>query len=139
MDLLKTHAKDIKVMTLIDLQNLFLRLLMIGQWRGIELEPLFIYGLCAVPSALIDEHGCLRKSSKSELIKRLGVLEASSAIADIFIVDVSQLFYHMVWPHGGSASDLMTSKQNRLNSYPDETEKIIVFDTYLDVSSKDHE
>ena len=70
-----------------------------------ELEPLFAYVLCAVPPALIDEHGCLRKSSKSELMKRLGVLDASPAMVDVVIVDVSQqLFYHIVWPHG-SAKD----------------------------------
>ena len=96
MDMLKTHAKDTKVLPVIDLQNIFLRLLMIGQWRGMELEPLFAYVLCAVPPALIDKHGCLRKSSKSGLMKRLGVLDASPAMVDVVIVDVSQLFYHIV-------------------------------------------
>ena len=62
MNILKTHAKDTKVMPVIDLQNIFLQLLMIGQWRGMELEPPFAYVLRAVPPALIDEHGCLRKS-----------------------------------------------------------------------------
>ena len=57
-----------------------------------ELEPLFAYELCAVPPALIDEHGCLRKSSKSGLMKHLSVLDASPAIADVVIVDVSQPF-----------------------------------------------
>ena len=104
MNILKTHARDTKVLPVIDLQNIFLRLLMIGQWRGMELEPLFAYELCAVPPALIDEHGCLRKSSKSGLVKRLGVLDASTAIVDVVIVDVPQLFYHIVWPHG-SAED----------------------------------
>ena len=28
---------------------------------------------CQPPSSLIDEHGCLRKSNKSDLVKRLGV------------------------------------------------------------------
>ena len=87
-------------MPVIDLQNIFLRLLMIGQWRGMELETLFAYVLCAVPPALIDKHGCLPKSSKSELMKHLSVLDASPAIAVVVIVDVSQLFYHIVWPHG---------------------------------------
>ena len=44
-----------------------------------------------------------------------------------------------VWPHCGSASDLITSTQSRLKRHPDDTEKIIVFDKYLDVSAKDHE
>ena len=93
----------------------------------------------AVPPALIDEQGCLRKSSKSGLTERLSVPDASPTIADVVIVDVSQLFYHIVWPHGGSASDLITSTQSRLKRHPDDTEKIIVFDKYLDVSAKDHE
>ena len=97
MDIHKTHAKDTKVMPVIDLQNISLRLLTIGQWRGMELEPLFAYELCALPPALIDKHGCLPKSSKSELMKHLSVLDASPAIAVVVIVDVSQLFYHIVW------------------------------------------
>ena len=72
-------------------------------------------------------------------MKRLSVLDASSTIADVVIVDVSQLFYHIVWPHGGSASDLITSTQSRVKRYPEDTEKIIVFDKYVDVSAKDHE
>lgn len=59
--------------------------------------------------------------------------------ADSVIVDVSQLFYHMVWPHGGSPSDLIASIQGNLNRYPDGIEKIVVFDKYQDVSAKDHE
>ena len=51
-----------------------------------KLEPLFAYVLCAVPPALIDVD--------------FGVLDASPAMADVVIVDVSQLFYHIVWPHG---------------------------------------
>ena len=64
-----------------------------------ELGPLFAYELCAVAPALIDGHGCLRKANKSGLVKRLGVVEISPKSADTVIVDVSQLFYHMVWPH----------------------------------------
>ena len=48
----------------------------------LNLEPLFAYELCVVPPALIDEHGCLRKSSKSGLMKRSKcVLDVSPAIA----------------------------------------------------------
>ncbi len=72
-------------------------------------------------------------------MKRLGVLEVLPTPADIVIVDVSQLFYHIVWPHGGSPADLITSIQGRLGHYPDGTEKIIVFDKYQDVSAKDNE
>ncbi len=73
--------------------------------------------LCAVPPSLIDEHRCLRKGNKSDLVKRLGVPETAPLAAESVIIDVSQLLYHIVWPHGGSASDLVGSIKNRLNRY----------------------
>ena len=54
-------------------------------------------------------------------------------------MDVSQLFYHSVWPHGGNFSDLIASIQGRIGRYPHSAEKIIVFDKYKDISAKDHE
>ena len=50
-------------------------------------------------------------SAKSDLAKRLGVLETLPIAPEILIVDVSQLFYHMVWPHGGNPSNLIASIQ----------------------------
>ena len=76
-----------------------------------ELGPLFACELCAVPP-LIDGHNCLRKSNKSDLAKRPGVLETLPIAPEILIVDVSQLFYHMVQPHGGSPSNLIASIQS---------------------------
>ena len=113
-------------------------MLLIGQQRKIELGPLFAYELCSVPPALIDGQGCLCKSSKSDLVKRLGVIDISAKSADTIIVDVSQLFYHISWPYGGSPSDLIASIEERLSNYPD-ANKIVVFDKYQDVSAKDHE
>ena len=139
MSVLKSNVNGNKAKSVIDLQNIFLRLMMIGQRRKMELEPLFGYELCSVPSSLIDEHGCLCKGNKSGLVKRLGVLKILPVPADIVIVDVSQLFYHTVWPHGGSPSDLIASIQGRLSHYPDGTEKVVVFDKYKDISAKDHE
>ena len=57
----------------------------------------------------------------------------------MIIVDVPQLLYHIVWPHGGTCSDLVASIQGRLGHYPISTKKIVVFDKYHDVSTKDHE
>ena len=53
----------------IDLEYVFIRLMMIGQRRQLELGPLFDYELSAVPAALIDEQGCLRKGNRSALVK----------------------------------------------------------------------
>ena len=138
MTILKKQASN-KVRPVIDLENMFLRLLMIGQQRQIDLGHLFTYELCSVPSSLLDEHSCLRKANKSGLVKRLGVLEVSPTAPDTIVVDVSQLFYHTVWPHGGNLSDLIASIKGRINRYPDVAEKIIVFDKYKDISAKDHE
>ena len=96
MFVLKGQAKGAKSRTVIDLETIFLRLLMIGQQQKIKLGPLFAYELCAVPPALIDEQECLRKGNKSGLVKRLGVVDIYPKSADTLIVDVSQLFYHMV-------------------------------------------
>ena len=123
----------------IDLENIFVRLMMIGQRRQLELGPLFDYELSAVPASLIDEQGCLRKGNKSALVKRLVVIECMPATADIVIVDVQQLLYRIVWLHGGSPFDVIESIRRRLSRYPHEAKKIIVFDKYQDVSAKDHE
>ncbi len=69
----------------------------------------------------------------------LGVLEVLPTPADIVTVDVSQLFYHIVWPHSCSPADLIASIQSCLGHYADGTEKIIVFDKYQYVSAKDDE
>ena len=127
------------VRPVIDLESILLRLLMIGQQRKIELEHLFAYELCAVPSLLIDEHGCLRKVNKSDLVKCLGVPETLPTIPDTIISDVSQLFYHIVWPHSGAPSDLISSIKARTSRYSDDADKIAVFDKYQGISAKDHE
>ncbi len=100
---------------------------------------LFAYELCAVPSSLMDEHGSLRKGNKSDLVKRLGILETLPTAPDAVIIDVSQLFYHIVWPHGGVPADLIASIKGRLSHYPNDSDKIVVFDKYQGVSAKDHE
>ena len=123
----------------IDLENICVRLMMIGQRRQLELGPLLDYELSAVPSSLIDEQGCMRKGNRSALVKRLGVIDGTPATADIVIVDVQQLLYRIVWPHGGSRSDVIELIRRRLSQYHNEAEKIIVFDKYRDVSAKDHE
>ena len=139
MSVLKKQTKGKNVRPVMDLESIFLRLLMIGQQREIQLEHLFAYELCAVPSSLIDEHGCLRKGNKSDLVKRLGILETRPTAPDAVIIDVSQLFYHIVWPHGGVPADLIASIKGRLSRYPNDSDKIVVFDKYQGVSAKDHE
>ena len=88
---LKKKAKG-NVRPVIYLENIFLWLLMIGQKLQMELGHLFAYELCAVPSSLIDEHGCmlqvklsnvrassLCKSNKSGLVTSRCALDSNSS------------------------------------------------------------
>ena len=67
MSVSKQQVKDKQFRLVIDLESIFLRLLMIGQQRQMEIEPLFACELCAVPPSLIDEHRCLRKATSQTL------------------------------------------------------------------------
>ena len=59
-----------------NLEWIFLRLLIVGQHRDMELMPIFGYELCAISPSLVDEYGCLRKGNKAPLVERLGVKHA---------------------------------------------------------------
>ena len=67
------HGIKIGDQVVFDLESIFLRLLLVGQQREMELLPIFGYELCAVPPSLVDEYGCLRKGNKAILMHRLGV------------------------------------------------------------------
>ena len=60
-------------------------------------------------------------------MKRLGVLVQPSD-PDIVIVDVSQLLYRVVWPHGGDVSSLVDSIEDHLKKYQSTAECILVFE-----------
>ena len=111
---------------------------MVGQQQQLQLETVFQYELCAVPSSLFAEYCCLRKSNKAVLANRLGVLQRNASAPGIIIVDAQQLLYHVTWPHGGDAAILVESMKHSLSHYPADSQKILVFDKY-DVSAKDHE
>ena len=84
------------------MESIFLRLLLVGQQREMELLPISGYELCAVPPSLVDEYGCLRKENKAVLMHRLVVKRSQLQRPDVVIVDTQQLLYHVVWPCGGS-------------------------------------
>ena len=138
MELLKQGVK-VGSKIVYDLEGIFLRLLMVGKQRDIQLETIFSYELSAVPTSIIDEYGCLRKGNKSNLANRLAVIEKNPLQPCIVIVDVQQLLYHICWPHGGDASCLVNNIQQHMEKYPSKCEKILVFDKYEDNSAKDHE
>ena len=103
-----------------------------------HLAPIFEYELCTVPPALVDEYGCLRRGSKSPLVKRLGVVALEPNDPVTVIVDAQQILYHVVWPINGTAKDLAMPIYARLKDYRD-AERILVFDKYHDNTPKDHE
>ena len=96
-----------RLVDIIDLQSIFLCLLLVGQRRMMTLEPLFKYELCSVPPSLVDQYGCLRKSNKSKLVTCLGVYSCKELEPEIIIVDAQQLLYHVTWPHVRTPTDLM--------------------------------
>ena len=91
-----------------DLESRFLRLLLVGQQREMELL-----------------------GNKAVFKHRLGVKQCHLQHPDVVIVDVQQLLYHVVWPCGGSVGVLAESLKARLALCP-ATEKILVFDQYAD-------
>ena len=112
---------------------------MVGQMRQLQLVPIFQYELCNIPPSLIDEYGCLWKGNKSILANRLGLKQVSAPAPYNVIVDIQQMFYHIVWLHGGDASDLSENIKRRLSCYCAGTEQVLVLDRYDDLSAKDHE
>ena len=103
-----------------DLEFIFLRLLLFGQQREMELLPIFGYELCAVPPSLVDEYDCLRKRNKAVLMHRLGlgVKRCQLQRPDVVIVDTQQLLYNVGWPCGGSLGVLAESLKARLALCP---------------------
>ena len=135
MEYLKRGVK-VGEKTVFDAESIFLRILMVGQQRHLQLAPIFSYQLCAVPPSLVDEFGCLRRGNKAALMNRLGIKLTRPRSPDIVIVD-GQLLYHVTWPCGGDPSVLVASMKARLASLPGEC--VLVFDRYDHVSPKDHE
>ena len=136
MEYLKRGVK-VGEKTVFDAESIFLRILMVGQQRHLQLAPIFSYQLCAVPPSLVDEFGCLRRGNKGALMNRLGIKLSRPRSPDIVIVDGQQPLYHVTWPCGGDPSVLVASMKARLASLPGEC--VLVFDRYDHVSPKDHE
>ena len=123
--------------TVFDSESIFLRILMVGQQRHLQLAPIFSYQLCAVPPTLADEFGCLRRGNMAALMNRHGIKLIWPRSPDIVIIDGQQLLYHVTWPCGGDSSVMVASTKARLASLPGEC--VLVFDRYDHVWPKDHE
>ena len=99
-----------------DLDAFFDRLLIVGQKRDISIADLFNYELAPVPPSLINDYGCLRKSDKSILVRKLGSTIASPSDPDILLIEWNQLLYHVVWPMPGTVENIAASIKDRLGT-----------------------
>ena len=88
--------------------------MIVGQQRQMELLPVFGYELCAIPSSLLDEYGCLCKGGKFVLDQNLAVKQSCLEKPNIVIVDAQQLLYHVVWPNRGFGGVLAESLEVHL-------------------------
>ena len=120
-----------------DLDPFFGRLLIVGQKRDISIADLFNYELAPVPPSLINDYGCLRKSDKSIIVRKLGSTITSPSDPDILLIYGNRRLYHVVWPVPGTVENIAASIKARLGilSY----KVYVMFDRYDGVSAKDHE
>ena len=75
--------------TAYDSQAIFVRFMVIGQIRSLNLSDIFSHELCTVPPSLFDEYGYLRKGNKSSLVKRIGVVSHTPFPPGVVLVDAS--------------------------------------------------
>ena len=120
-----------------DLDAFFGRLLIVGQKRDISIADLFNYELAPVPPSLINDYGCLRKSDKSILVRKLGSTIASPSDPDILLIYGNRQLYHVVWPVPGTVENIAASIKARLGTLSYKV--YVIFDRYDGVSAKDHE
>ena len=120
-----------------DLDAFFGRLLIVGQKRDISIADLFNYELAPIPPSLINDNGCLRKSDKSILVRKLGSTIASPSDPDILLIYGNRRLYHVVWPVPGTVENIVASIKVRLGTLSYKV--YVIFDRYDGVSAKDHE
>ena len=122
--------------TAYDYQAIFVRFMVIGQKRSLNLSQIFSHELCPVPSSIFDEYGCRRKCNKSSLVKRICVVSHTPSPPDVVLVDASQLLYRIVWPSAGTIAGIAESMKRRISTY---CTSGIFFDWYDSIGAKDHE
>ena len=107
MEYLK-RGVEVEEKTVLDAESIFLRIMMVGQQRQLQLGPIFSYQLCAVPLSLVDEFRCLWRGDTAALMNRLGINLSRPCSPDRVNVDKLQLLYHVTLTCGGDPSVLVT-------------------------------
>lgn len=141
MECMKKSIRISDTSTVYDMEKLFGRLLILSQKRDVTLEYLLSYELAPVPSSLFDDYGKMRKSSKAELVKRLGVFtkddSCPDSCPDCIIIDGNEMLYHVTWPKTGSVKTLCANFSKAVTR--DKGEVYVVFDRYNTTSIKNYE
>ena len=117
-----------------DPERLYARMLIVSQKRDLNLKDVFSHELCPVPSALFDDYGDMRKSSKAALVSKVAKFCEKPPLSETEIVDGNELLYHINWPKLGTVDDLA----NRvIKNFSGKGHTIyVVFDRYRELSVK---
>lgn len=134
MSKMKTSTK-IGDKQLFNSEKIYARLLAISQHRNVDLRDLLKHDLAPLPLALFDDYGHMRKGNKSVLIKKLAVFYQPIS-PDIVLIDGNALIYHVQWPVNGTVKNFVQNFQKRIIQ---NRETYIIFDHYIDGSTKSHE
>ena len=121
-----------------DTELLYSRIIGLQQSRELGIRDILAYELSAIPSALFDEYGNMRSSSKSILKNKLHieVSKRSTNTYDAVIIDGCALLWNIHWPATGTVEQYIKNLITRLNDYLKRCCVYLIFDRYLRRSTK---
>ena len=105
-----------------------------------EVEEAFTFDLAQFPSSLFNDNGTLRTVTKADLANSLKLTTVSGAEPEKLkiVLDGGLLFYTVPWEKGISYGDVVRCYLAYVKKhFPDPEETFIIFDGYLQPSTKD--
>ena len=102
-----------------DTELLFSRIIGLQQSRELGTRDILAYELSAIPSALFDEYGNMRSSSKAILKNKLHIEMSKRSINtyDAVIIDGCALLWNIHWPATGTVEQYIKNLITRPNDY----------------------
>ena len=121
-----------------DTELLYSRIIGLQQSRELDIRDILAYEPSAVPSALFDEYGNMRSSSKAILKNKLHieVSKRRTSTYDALIIDGCALLWIIHWPATGTVEQYIKNLITRLNDYLKRCCVYLIFDRYLTRSTK---
>ena len=121
-----------------DTELLYSRIIGLQQSRELDIRDILAYEPSAVPSALFDEYGNMRSSSKAILKNKLQieVSKRRTSSYDAVIIDGCALLWNIHWPATGTVEQYIKNLITRLNDYLKRCCVYLIFDRYLTRSTK---